>query len=267
MNDRPSDWHPSPRHTGWLEDPRDADERQLLGEGVFDETLEAMPSASQFYERIPRVRDQRSTSSCVGHACVGAFELLRIVLGLPDVAMSPAHCYWLARSYSDLQREDGGAYTLDGVIAMVKLGVGRESLLPLSTATINDRPGPAVEIDGVTRTVARYDRITEAPFTEARERAVLSALADQCPVLSGKLLPESFFGHSGRGVLPAPEPGAATHGGHLTYYAGYRTEPGGAVSLYEANSWGRGWGIAGGGWAELGWVHHCRDLVVLREAK
>lgn len=243
------------------EDPRDRVYRAHRDRPI------ALPRDSHMWERIPRWRDQEQTSSCVGHGGVGAFELLRVVCGLLDIPLSVLDAYRKAQMYGGLEG-DVGAHIRDLIRAMVKIGICSEQAWPFDVSRVTERPPIEADIEGVTRTLVDYERITETG--EARETAVLHALADKCPIVDGKQLTDAYFRHAGTNALSPPKAGETDAGGHCTYLAGYRTELGGSKSIFEANSWP--WGIRSraipaGGWVDIGWVHRCRDLWVLRRSQ
>lgn len=248
---------------GWRPDPHDPRDQLFGAERGVGAPL---PRESRLYERVPRWRDQGRTNSCVGHAVVAALELRRLVDGAPDVPLSPAHAYWLARALNGFQYEDGGAFIRSGIRAGVKLGFAREDLCPLEEARINERPNAGADADGITKTIAVYERIVATG--DARIEAALLALADDCPIVAGKIVTRSYVEHRGSGVLPPPRLGDVELGGHATIIAGHRTELGGSYSLAEAGSW-LGWGVAPGqslGWVAAEWLHSCIDLAVIRRA-
>ena len=231
------------RGFGWKKEPFDQRDHRFSARPGLTRVTEVRHDQLDRY-----VRDQDMSSSCVGHACVAALELLCAILGLPVTRLSPLHAYWLARAKDDFQFEDGGAFIRSCLLAMRAVGCGPESMLPLNAATlaaINERPSEALENAGIKAADFRFERITGGP------EAVLDALQLGHPVVMGTNVTSAFVRPKKGEVIPAPKRGDSREGGHAFLICGYDRF---GARLIMKNSWSIGWGDGGFALLEPEWV-------------
>lgn len=193
---------------------------------------------------IAYIRDQLSSSSCVGQAWALLIELCRAVEGHPTVRLSAMHAYLMARMQDGFHEEDAGAFIRSGAKAITKVGVCSETEWPLDLRKINARPPLSAEISGVKFADLAYQRV----FGGAE--GVLDALQMGRPCIFGTLVGNVFVDHVGEDTIPAPGPREVMLGGHALVAAGFDRH---GERIRIANSWGRGWGDNGFAWMQAEW--------------
>lgn len=239
------------RAFGWRKQPDDPRDRVHARQGL------VRTSERRLDTLIGHVRDQGNTSSCVGHACVAALELLYAVAGRPIAPRSPDHAYYVAREVDGFQREDGGAYIRSCFKAGRRVGFCSEARLPLRSAEhINERPPQEAENEGIVLADFAYERITGG--TEA----VLDALQSGHPVVMGANVTSTFVACSSSATIPAPKQGDVRRGGHAFLLCGY---DGFGARIRMLNSWSRGWGDDGFAWLDPRWCSESEasDVIAL----
>lgn len=216
---------------------------------------------SRFDDLVPRVRDQRMTSSCVGNSGAVALELRRALDGQPFVPISALALYWAARAVDGYQHEDAGAQIRSAARIAHGVGVASETAWPFDAARVNARPGMEAEEDGVTRADGVYERIDGEGA--ARVELVLDTLQARCPVWFGTLVDQRFMDADGPETVPAPGATDVVLGGHAMVACGFDRS---GERIRMLSSWGAGWGDGGFAWTAAEWFAYAgtSDIWVLR---
>jgi hypothetical protein len=262
------------RAFGWLPDPRGpADPHGLVGM-LAASPLDPSPItvASHMHERIERGIDQLAINSCPGVSGVHLSELGRVLYGLPSPRLSALAAYRDMRAIAGLQDLDIGAYMSDAITVLTRLGVCLESLWPYDTARVMDEPKAAADIDAVTRTDLRLQRVVESD-PDRRADACLRHLSAGRLLWVGGPISEAYANHRGAGPLPPPKSTDRTLGGHARVIAGHQREVGGTYTAKEWGSWRAsswGTGVRAGvclGNVDLGWCAWWQEIAVLMEVR
>ncbi|HEU4544330.1 MAG TPA: C1 family peptidase [Jiangellaceae bacterium] len=205
---------------------------------------------------VPRVLDQGSTNSCVGHAWASALQLGQIIDGNPSAELpSPLAIYSWARAEHGEDRLDEGTYLRAAARAVQHFGFPSFGLWPTDAARVNERPGPSVFRDAHDRRGLRgYQRVVFGD-TESIRRA----LAGGSPVVFGTTIREGFFDVDGRSVID--HEGGALAGGHAMAVVGYRWHESTKMFHYRwLNSWSAAWGDGGFCWVTENRMLLAQDL-------
>lgn len=234
---------------GCLPDP--PDHRDVpLGAVLAAEPLP--PSASVWDDRVA-IRDQGSTSSCVGQAVATGLRLAYLRRGQPCPTLSARALYRLALGPSR-DVVDGGTWIRACVAAARRVGAPGEVAHP-GVQRILEPVSLGAAFDGADRWgVRRYYRIPSGDLTGVRR-----ALAAGLPVVGGWQVGAAFTAYAGRGLV---QPEQRTRGGHALCLVGYAEQDGDAF-FAGVNSWGTAWGARGMFHASDSWVAQGGDLWAL----
>jgi C1A family cysteine protease len=238
----------TPRRFGWRPNPPDTRDRlHARRHGM------VRAEGRRFDGLIDHVRDQGNTSSCVGHACVGALELLYALEQRPISPRSPMHAYWSARARDKFQHEDAGAYIRSCLKVLRKRGVCSEATLPLDDrdpqrgGTINARPPQAADNEAVTFADFSFEAV------QGGAEGTIDTLQNGKPVVIGGDVTTAFVFCSSDETIPAPKPGDVRQGGHAWVLVGFDRH---GERVLGWNSWGSTYGFGGLMWLDAEW---CED--------
>ena len=191
------------------------------------------------------VRDQSTTSACVGFAIVAAAEIACD----HKVRFSPIAAYtmarMLARSTWEERLVDDGSYPLLATQALQKHGfvtdqeVGVDEELPLDMLE-----------DGITHKLSQYARI---PSGVGAYEGIRRSLAHGSPITLAVAVDEWFDTSDGR--VPIPPPVGTGRGSHYICALGYDSR-----GIRILNSWGTSWGDRGYGWLSPERIEHPTTL-------
>jgi len=188
------------------------------------------------------IEDQGSTSSCTGHAIVGALEYNENLLrdqSAPFVPLSRLFVYYNERAMEGDPERDEGAEIRDGITSIAQYGVCRESIWPFSMEDLLIKPSQAAYDDAQKFKALSYQRL---PQTEA---AILHCLAlSKQPIVMGIQVFPSFESEqvAKTGFVPMPTWSEQSEGGHAVLCVGANQ----TTRLFTfRNSWGPDWGDQG----------------------
>lgn len=180
------------------------------------------------------IRDQGSTSSCVGQAFATVLSVRAKIAKLDVPAISALQIYALARR-GELPLADGGCRPRDAANGMRIYGVCAEGRWPFDASKVNIplpwdtlQAGADAHVEGYYRVMGDGD---------ARCAALRQALAQGYPVAFAQEVDAAFEDY-GDGIL-GPFVGPS-EGGHYTALIGY-----GPGWFLGVNSWGTSWGKGG----------------------
>lgn len=209
------------------------------------------------------IRDQRSSSSCVGQALAAAVTIREMRAGIKTEPASALHPYYHARRMDSAVVRDTGARIRLAVKSMSKLGIPDEKYWSFKLTKINRRPGWDAERYAHPRRGGAYHGIFS--YGANRITAVRTALASGHPVVFGTQVARSFSPNDGPGVIDRPLSDEALLGGHAMVLVGYETRPAEGVLFRCLNSWGARWRVGGTCWLTERYVswERTRDLTVV----
>jgi hypothetical protein len=239
---------------GWKKN--EADERDLHARAHFGAPRNLPGEALRLADLVRRVRDQASTSSCVGHAIASAVDVrLRFLQKtLPEPA--PLGVYGFARMLEKSSRgtllADEGCYPRDALKGLKQFGIPAESDWPFTEdpAVVNEELPWDVEQKASAGRVEAFYALVGGGETLLQD--ICNALNQNYPVPYGTNVTQAFMDYAGGGpsrAMKAPGPLDRRLGGHETLILGYTTVAGRLV-FQCLNSWGTSWGDTGFYWAD-----------------
>jgi C1A family cysteine protease len=242
---------------GYKEDP--ADPRDLVADSLFGAAVR-LPAEYSLAQYIGKIRNQESTSSCVGHGLWASVQIREKILGMNSGESSPLGFYALARTLGKATKEeklrDDGSYPRLAMKAIRDWGIPLESKWPFDPSKVNEElPWDVLQQASGTKVSAWY-RIDG--IGQGRVLSLMQAISKGYPVVFGTEVDGVYEDWNGQGVI-GPRVGRSL-GGHCTCIVGYRTERDGTVSFQFQNSWGKGWGQSG-----LGWL--CEQRITMLESR
>ena len=196
------------------------------------------------------VEQQSDLGSCTSQAIVGAFELI-LKRDYPDsfVELSPLFLYYNSRLIDSTINEDVGAYPRNAIKAAKQYGICTEKLWPYDTSKFKVRPTDECYLDGLTRTVDKYHRLSDV-------NDILEALNAENPVIAGIEVFDSFDQITpGDAVLKMPGPDEEPVGAHAILFVGYDLKN---RQILVRNSFGSTWGDGGYFWLPF---DYCKDYL------
>jgi C1A family cysteine protease len=194
-----------------------------------------LPDSFSLADKIKKVYDQGSTSSCTANALCQCFNILND----KDPSFYPSRLYNYAKEremeQSTLDLEDIGAVESDGIYCALTYGICSESLWPFSYANIHDRPPPVCDKD------AQLHKIRDPIIVPQNIESIKEVLSSGCPIMTAILLYPSFYTGTVKntGIVPMPGVDEKPLGGHEVLMIGYDNST--SMFLF-VNSWGTEWG-------------------------
>lgn len=217
---------------------------------------------------LPRVEDQSTLGSCVGHGwssgCEFRLRTLAVAAGKPPTSvpeLSRLAPYWHGRV--DIEGADGsedtGMYVRSGGKALQQFGTPLERLWPYDVAKFNQAPPPAAEGDARRRQILSYHLLSNL-------NDALYALQSGQPVIGGFSVPATIGDSAKTGVIKLPGAEGIV-GGHCVLFVGFDRRR--KVLIFQ-NSWGTGWGDKGYGYLPFtfwkqGLLTDCWTLLTLED--
>lgn len=240
------------RGLGWKADPRDV--RDYSARALFG-ARRGLPGAASLEGYVSAVRDQLTTSSCVGQAIARAVDTRLRAIGITTTYPSALAAYSFARALGRLSPSE--ALTDDGSqprLAMKGIrdwGLPPETKWPFDEAHVNDELPLDVMQSASGFKLAAWHRVD----TIGRERVldVCQAISNKYPVVLGVDADRALMTYTKGQVLTTPVESEVV-GGHMLCLVGYRTTSSGQMQLRGVNSWGTGWGERGFFWADETWL-------------
>jgi hypothetical protein len=228
-------------------DPRDFPALKLLG------APRNLPLEASLESLVRRVRDQLSSSSCVGQSTSSAAEIRLDKMGIKHENVSAIGTYKIARTWGrSLEKEpleDEGAFIRQAFKGIRETGLIPERVAPFLLDTINDELTWDELQAASTYRVKEWYRISD--YGTGKTEGICSAIAQGYPVVFGIDVDRAFQDHYGSGVLKAP--GKNRIGGHAMCLVGYRTVNG-SRQYRGLNSWGTSWGDKGFYWCDESFI-------------
>lgn len=227
-------------------DERDYKARAMLG------APRGLPPEATLEHHVRSIKDQGSTSSCVGHAIGTACDTRLRRLGLVSPEPSRVAIYSAARAYGRLDKgsafTDDGCYPRHAMKGIRDFGVPAETTWPFDASKINEELPWDVHQAASAFRITQWYRIDSVGH--ARVEDICNAIAQGYPVVFGMGVDDNFMNWDGKGVVPFLD-AEKNLGGHMMCLVGYTTDNSERV-FRGVNSWGIGWGNKGMFWAHEG---------------
>jgi C1A family cysteine protease len=225
-----------PKLNGWIR--QNASEKDRKFAGVKKTVVEGKSSdAIDLRKWASPVEDQRDIGSCVGNACVGALELLRVKQGKPHVDLSRLFCYYNARVMRNEQDKDVGCVIRFAVGTLNTIGTCQEARWPYNTKMVFQRPSWNCYREAYGNKIGLYELISGSGVD--RNKQIIEALTGGYPVVFGMDVTEGFMSVSGAGAVNFKGPSL---GSHAMLIVGADVV---AKKFIVRNSWGTSWGDHG----------------------
>jgi len=197
-----------------------------------------LPRSVRLDHLVPRIKNQGSCGTCVGHAVSSATETgYKQKKQLPEEGLSALFIY--ARS----KQEDGipdvqGTYPRVALKIAQKEGTVPESIFPY--VLLRDCNRPPIPSESI-QAHAEYKIKAYARLWTLDE--IKQALASGKIVVAGILVTSSFLDWNGQGAIGVPD--GHIYGSHAVVFCGYDDDK---KAIRGVNSWGEKWGDKGFFW-------------------
>ena len=202
-------------------------------------TLAALPASVDLRGQCPPVYDQGQLGSCTANAIAAAIQFDQIKQKLnPVFTPSRLFIYYNERAIEGTVDSEGGAQIRDGIKSVGQQGDCPETEWPYDITKFAQKPPRPCYTDARKYKVVSYQRVTQSPDQ------MKGCLASGYPFVFGFTVYASFESPevAKTGVLPMPQPGEQSVGGHAVLAVGYDDS---RQSMIIRNSWGATWGQAG----------------------
>lgn len=226
------------QHYGWMPDLPDFRDHMYAAP---QPTLAALPPKVDLRPQCPPVYDQGQLGSCTGNAIAAAVQFDRMKQNLtPAFNPSRLFIYYNERVIEHTVAQDSGAQIRDGIKSISKLGVCPEDPdWPYDISKFAHKPPAKAFKDALAHKAVSYTRLLSTNLQQLQ-----GCLASGFPFVFGFTVYESFESQAvaKSGVVPMPQPGEKTLGGHAVLGVGYDDSQ---SRFIVRNSWGADWGMAG----------------------
>lgn len=241
---------------GWLPDL--PDQRDLLYAAP-KAVMQQLPTTVDLRNQCPPVYDQGALGSCTANCLAGAYEYDLKKQKKPDYMPSRLFIYYNERVLINTVNSDSGAYIRDGIKTMNNQGVCPETDWPYDISKFTKKPtancyktASKCEIKSYQRLVNTLDQLK-------------GCLAEGFPFVFGFTVYESFMTQevAKTGIMPMPQQGEKTMGGHAIMAVGYDDSKG---AFIIRNSWNTNWGIKGYFYMPYAYItgNLCNDFWTIR---
>jgi C1A family cysteine protease len=195
------------------------------------------PDEADLRPSMPPVYDQGQLGSCTGNAIAGVMEYERNRQGLSDFVPSRLFIYYNERALEGTVSSDAGAVIRDGIKVVNSDGVCPESLWPYNIGMFSVKPPKRCYVSAEADKAVQY--LAVQTLGDLKD-----AISSKLAVAFGFTVHKSFESAevARTGIMPMPEPGDPTVGGHAVVAVGY-SDP--KRQLVVRNSWGSSWGDGG----------------------
>jgi C1A family cysteine protease len=247
---------------GWRPDlPDHRDRIYNLEESIL--SAPALPPKFSLREEMPKVYNQEELGSCTANAIAAVLEHQAMREAKPEDTPSRLFIYYGEREIEGTIETDSGAQVRDGIKVVATEGAPPEVPdWPYDIKRFAERPPEKAYQDAKLEKAVKYQRIIPG----GHGAPIRTAVHAHHPIAFGFSVPSSFEGgawNPATQVLPLPEPGEKSIGGHAVAIVGWdfsraRFPDNDAVEI--RNSWGGEWGDSGYFWMDAEWFNPNNSL-------
>lgn len=206
----------------------------LSAKGVIKDVV--LPESVDLRLGCPSITDQKTTSSCTGHAVSALCEYVTNSQLAPNYTPSVLFLYYCTRSLEGTADVDAGASMRATLKAVNTFGVATDESWPFNVKKINEQPPEEAYESATFHQSLQYERV---PLKLFETRYVLSLGS---PFVFGFSVYSDFTEETGNtGIAKLPKSHESLEGGHAVMCAGYSDED---RMFIIRNSWGD-WGQGG----------------------
>lgn len=241
---------------GWLPDL--PDQRDIMYAAPLT-TMLSLPTSIDLRSQCPPVYDQGHLGSCTANALSGAYEFDLKKEQKPDFMPSRLFIYYNERVLLNTVNSDSGAYIRDGIKTMNQQGVCPETDWAYDITKFAVKPPQKCYDEAKKCQIKSYQRLVNSL------NQLKGCLADGFPFVFGFTVYESFMTDqmAKTGIMPMPQPGEKTEGGHAICAVGYDDSKN---AFIIRNSWSANWGIKGYFYMPYAYItsNLCNDFWTIR---
>jgi len=221
---------------GWIRDLPDA--RDFMYAAPLMRFPQGLPTSVDLRSECPPVYNQLQLGSCTANGIAGAIEFDQRKQGTREFTPSRLFIYYNERVMEGTVDQDSGAQVRDGIKSVATLGAPPESDWPYVPNDFAEKPPTSAYADAKQDLVTVYSRVAQ------NLAQMQGCLAEGYPFVFGFTVYESFESEAvaDSGIVPMPESGEASIGGHCVLAVGYDSAK---RQFIIRNSWGVDWGLKG----------------------
>ncbi|MBF0511534.1 MAG: C1 family peptidase [Candidatus Omnitrophica bacterium] len=218
---------------GWI--PDRPDHRDYLYRSILLKVK--LPSEVNLRKGCSAVENQGRLGSCTANALAGHLQFLENMNHEAYWDVSRLFIYYNERALEGTVDYDAGAMLRDGIKALAKDGVCKETSWPYDIEKFTCKPPVKCYQEALKRRISSYHRLQTLD-------EMLNCLAEGFPFVFGFTVYESFetLKVARTGIVPMPKKSERVLGGHAVMAAGYSQK---TKRLIVRNSWGQEWGQGG----------------------
>ena len=226
-------------------------------------------------EALSPFKDQGSSSTCVSHGIANGAEARLRVLN-PNAVIPPSSVRQIYTTSNEIARATkkspialDGTYPRVAMKVCADIGVAPDTEWPFRNALgVINNVAKEVPLDVFQRASAwkLKEQFTVYATGLQRVRTVATGLVNRIPFPCAGRVDTRFMNHTGKDVLPAPNP-RQDRGGHMVCIIGFRTAANGRLEFLIVNSWdvwgfGPEIGFKGRSlaWVSEGWVMALQEI-------
>lgn len=221
-----------------------------------------LPNKIDLRRKMSAVEDQGNVGSCVGNSIVGCLEYLenKNIPKSDFVDLSRLFVYYNARMIENTTRYDCGCYIRNGIKAVAKYGVCKESDWPYIPEKYAIKPYMKSYLNALPNRITSYYRLNTIDD-------MLHCLSERYPFVFGMSVYDYFESEeiANTGILKMPEEGERVNGGHAITAVGYDINK--RIFIIR-NSWGSSWGKSGYFYMPFDYISNsnlCCDFWTIRQ--
>lgn len=223
---------------GWARDL--PDQRDRVYSAPFQSSGD-LPDSFDLSPMMPPVYNQNRLGSCTANAIGAVIEFQTMNQKELDFTPSRLFIYYGERAMEGTIAYDSGAQIRDGIKFVAQSGVCPETEWPYDISQFTVRPTDTCWTDANQHLALVYESVNQ------NLAQIKGCIASNFPIVFGFTVYQSFESPvvSGTGIMPLPQSGESTIGGHAVVCVGFDD----SKQMFKIrNSWGPEWSPSLGGY-------------------